>query len=510
MKSYDKRSTLSLVLRAAQCTALAILLAMVAVPARAQQAPVTLTLEEAVRLARQYNPQFRSIANDAGAADWQVREAYAQLIPSFGVGTGVSYQMAGTERIGNFQDIPRPAAYGSSYSLGGSMQIGGGTFFRMAQAKANQSATDARITASEYQLADDVTRQYLAAKRTTDQVVLQQQVLETAKEALKLAAARVAAGDKPRLDAAQAEVASGRAEVDLVQAQNTARGARRALLQLIGVEVDRDVELTTTMAVFEPKWTVVELTATAMASHPSLLAARAAERAGKASARAASMSYLPTLSISGGMSGYTRATADESSLVTNAEQSVLSRKVSCESDNALNARLTSPLPGYPRDCSQYVFTDADRAAAVASNKLFPFNFTRTPASFSMQLSLPIFNGFSRELQTEQARALSQDASYAARAEELNRRALVANSFDALQTAYRTVMLEERNTAVGQESLHLAQGRYAAGAGNIYELMQAQTLKAQADQAHLVAVYAFHESLAQLENAVGKQLRPDAH
>jgi outer membrane protein len=511
MKSIDKRSIVHIALRTAQLITIVVLLAMLAIPAHAQQAPqapATLTLDEAIRLARRYNPQYRIIANDAGGADWQVRAAYAQLLPSVNVGGGLSYQLAGTERIGNFEDVTRPAAYGSSYQIGGGMQISGRTFFNMAQARAGRSATDARITAAGYQLADDVTRAYLAAKRTSDEVALREQQLKTAQEAQKLAQARFDAGDRPRLDAAQAEVASGRAEVDLLQAQNTARSQRRALLQLIGVELDRDVELTTGLAVFEPKWSLDELTATAMSSHPQLLAVRAAESASKAGSRAAAMSYLPSINLNGSVYGYTRATADDNALVTSAQQQVASQKASCESNNELNAHLASPLPGYPKDCSIYVFTDADRQAALASNKLFPFNFTKTPASFSMSISLPIFNGFSRELQTEQARAQAQDAEYTRRAEELNRRALVANAFDAVQTAYRTVGLEERNTAVGQESLDLAQGRYAAGAGNIYELMQAQTQKAQADQARLVAVYTFHEAVAQLENAVGKPLRPE--
>jgi outer membrane protein len=507
MMSLDKRS-LRLAIRAAQAVTLAFLLALLALPAHAQEAPATLTLNEAIRLARQNNPLYRQVANDATGADWQVRQAYAQLMPDLSVSGGLSYQMAGTERIGNFQDIPRPAAYGSSYSVSGSLGLSGATFYGMAQAKANRRATDSRIVAAEYQLADDVTRQYLAAKRATDVVKLNEQVLATAKEALKLAQARFEAGDKPRLDAAQAEVATGRAEVDLLQSKNTARAERRALLQLMGVSVDRDVELTTSMEVFEPKWTVEELTATALAAHPSVLAARAAETAGKASAKAAKMSYLPSLFVQGGFSAYTRATADENALIANAEQGVLSQKASCEANNELNAHLATPLPGYPKDCSVYTFTAEDRAAAVASNKLFPFNFTKTPLNFSMGIQLPIFNGFTRELQTQQARAQAQDLSYAARAEEMNRRALVANSLEALQTAYTTVALEERNVLVGNESLQLAQARYAAGAGNIYELQQAQTLKAQADQAHLVAVYSFHESLARLENAVGKPLRAE--
>jgi outer membrane protein TolC len=506
MKSSTTLSTVSTILRAVQCIAFLILLLLLAVPAHAQQAPATLSLDEAISLARRYNPQFRTVANDAAGADWQVRSAYGHLLPSVSVGGGLSYQLAGTERIGNFEDVARPAAYGSSYNAGASLQLSGASLFRISEAKAQRSMTDARITAAEYQLAADITQQYLAAKRTSDEVVLREQQLETADAALKVAQARFDAGDKPRLDAAQAEVARGRAEVDLLQARNAARAARRALLQLIGVEVDRDVELTTALTVFEPKWTLDELVATAMSTHPQLLAARAAERAGKASARAASMAYLPSLSLSAGVYGYTRATADENQLIANAEENITNARENCEEQNELNEHLATPLPGYPRDCSKYVFTQADREAAVAANEMFPFNFTKTPVSLGLSISLPIFNGFSRTVQTQQARAQAQDASYAARAEELNRKALVADAFDALNTAYTTVSLEDRNAEVAAEQLRLAQGRYAAGAGSMYELMEAQSLKAQADQARLVAVYTFHQDIALLENAVGTKLR----
>jgi outer membrane protein TolC len=54
---------------------------------------------------------------------------------------------------------------------------------------------------------------------------------------------------------------------------------------------------------------------------------------------------------------------------------------------------------------------------------------------------------------------------------------------------------------------LARERYRLGAGSILELTQAQSTKARADQAHLNAIYSFHENLATLEAAVGRQLRP---
>ncbi|HEX6693197.1 MAG TPA: TolC family protein [Longimicrobiales bacterium] len=524
MTSTRTASIIRTTLDTARLVVLAILLLMLAVPLVAQEpapppAPVTaaqtnaqpqavLTLEEAIRLARINNPTYRAVTNDATSADWAVREAYAGLLPSFGVNGNMNYYAAGEERVGNSGAIvsTNPASYTSSYSIGGSLQLSPNTFLDMSRARANRTATDARIAAAEYSLAADVTRQYVTALRTADEVKLREQELETAKTAERLAQARYDAGAAPRLDVAQAEVSSGRAEVALLQANSAARAQRRALLQLMGVDLDHDVQLTSTFTVAAPTWSLQELQAWATQSHPSITAARAQVSASKAASRAANLSYLPTFNLSGGVGGYTRAIADDDALLSMAESGVANARENCEANNELSARLTSPLPGYPQDCSRFVFTDSDRRDALAANSMFPFNFTKNPASFGLSMSFPIFNGFTRERNVQEARAAAQDASYAARAEELNRRAQVANAYDALQTAYSTVALEDRNTAAAAEQLRLAQERYSLGAGSIVELMLAQSTKAQADQARLAALYSFHENFAALENAVGRPLR----
>src|SRR5688500_12054799 len=69
---------------------------------RAQQAPpATLTLSDAVALARRNNPDYRIQANDAGVADWNVRESLGSLLPSVSIGNSYTYQAAG-----------RPQAFG--------------------------------------------------------------------------------------------------------------------------------------------------------------------------------------------------------------------------------------------------------------------------------------------------------------------------------------------------------------------------------------------------------------
>jgi outer membrane protein len=493
---------------------LAAALAIAVTPAvQAQEpTPATLTLEEAIRLAVRNNPAYRSTLNDGGVADWQVRSAYASLLPSLGVGAGASYQAAGKPELAgglNAEDFgitATPAYLSSSYSLGMSLRLDGGTFFGLAQQRASRAATDARIVAARYDLAANVTNRYLAARRAQDNVALQRQVVETAAEALRLAEARMDVGEGMRLDVAQAEVNQGRAEVGLIQAEHAFEIAKLALLQEVGVELDRDIELSSAFEVFEPDWELQALLDQAQRTHPRVEAARRSEAATAANSRAARMSYLPSLNFSAGWSGSTRAVADDQVAVASARRSKESSKQSCESQNELNARLTEPLPGYPRDCSGIVFTAEDEALALAANSLFPFDFTNRPPSFSMSVSLPIFNGFNRELQVQQASAAAEDARMNTRAEELSRRSQVTTAFLAVDAAHRTVALEERNAATAAEQLELAQERYRLGLGSILELSQAQEGAARADQALLAARYAFFDNLAALESAVGGPLR----
>lgn len=495
--------------RLAVGAAVAVLVAGSDVPLAAQHAPPTLSLEEALQLARRHNPAFLRQRNDEAVADWNVRAAYGSLLPSLTVSGGLDWQAGGVQRFGLFsgEDLGltrTPDYYFSGYGIRLNMNVSGGTLFRMAQERAQRQATVASIEAAAFTLEADVARQYLAALRARDNVVLTRRELDAAAEALRLAEARASAGAASRLDVAQAEVEHGRAQVALLQADATAEAEKLLLVQRLGLDVTSAFELTTELVVFEPTWSLDELTTAAMHGHPQLVAARAAESAGAAAARAARMQYLPTISLSGGWSGWTRMTRNEGYLIEQAEEAATNRVQGCQRTNDLYSRLAQPLP--PEDCSRFVLTDANRAAILEQNAMWPFNFTKEPPSFGLVLSMPIFNGFTREAQLQTAAAAASDAKHQRREEELNRRTAVATSFLALQTAYRAVAIEERNVRAAAEQLELATERYRLGAGSILELTQAQATRARADQAHLAALYSFHENLAALEAAAGRRLR----
>jgi len=215
------------------------------------------------------------------------------------------------------------------------------------------------------------------------------------------------------------------------------------------------------------------------------------------------MSYLPTLSVSGGWSGYTlKRGLSSSEIIDQTRAGIENQRLGCESNNKLAELLNEPLS----DCSRYVFTPDIERRALAANRLFPFDFTGEPPSFSARVSIPIFNGFARERQLETARATADDARHRRRAAELQQEAGVATAYLNLTAAYRAVGIEERNAEAAAEQLQLERERYRLGAGTFLELSQAETVKARADRDYLNALYRFHESLAALEAAVGQRLR----
>ena len=474
----------------------------------AQTPAGTLTLEEAIGLARRNNPAFLQQQNDAGLAEWQTREAYGGLLPSSSVSGGVSYQAGGEQRFGSFSGSDlgigvTPAYYFSDYSLGMRYDLSGATLYGVKQARSSERAVDARISAAAFNLSAAVTRQYLAVLRAQDGVALAQQEQDRASENYTLAEARVSVGAAIPLDEKQAAVELGRAEVAVLQAQNQLVVERLRLGEQIGTPIGESVELVSRFTVGEPPASKDALLERAMSNHPNLTAFRANEQAARAGVRMAQSNYLPTLSMSAGWSGYTRAASSDQFLIDQAEDGLAGAMQQCIATNAVLTRLTEPLP--TRDCSSLVFTPAMADDIRRENNAFPFDFTSQPFGASLTVSLPLFTGFSRQRQVEQAKVTASDAQHQRRAEEMRLRTEVESAYSTLVTARRSEELEGRNRSLADEQLNLARERYRVGAANFLELKDAETLKARADRDYLTALYSYHEALAALQAAVGEPL-----
>lgn len=499
-----------MVLKCSRLLCTLVLSAVPGVPAGLHAQAATLTLDEAVALARRNNPDFLQQANAASHADWNVRAAYGALLPGASVSTTVGYQAAGTPRFGNFtgSDFGLGSTtdyYSSSYSLGLTYRVSGSALLAPGQARAQRTATESNIEAAAFTLRANVTRQYLAVRRAQDGVTLARQELARADDNLRLARARVDVGSAIPLEAKQAEVERGRAEVALLQAENLLHGERLRLIQVLGIELDREIELTTGFSVRDVPWTVDQLVDMAVAGHPQLHAARASMTAAGAGVRMARTTYLPSLSLSAGFSGFARQAGNADFLIAQANQNAAQQAQSCTLLNQISAGLSTPLPNTPADCSVFTVTPDQERRIRESNRVFPFDYSKDPFSMSLTLSLPLFDGLNRERQVEQARIAQSDAELRLRSEELRIRTEVATALQNVRTAQRAAELEARNLELATEQLTLARERYRVGSASFLELQDAETVMARADRAHLAALYQFHENLAALEAAVGQPL-----
>ena len=473
----------------------------------AQQAPTELSLPEALSLARENNPAFLQQSNDVGVARSSVRSAYGDLLPSLSAGAGLGYTAEGEARFGSVQFGAQPENYSSDYSVSMNLQVSGASLLQPSVQRSQQRATERRVAGAAANLEAQVSQQYLTVLQAREQVA--QAELEVARtgESLRLAEAQLEVGAGIPLDVRRAQVDRGRAEVTLVQARNTAEIAALTLGQLVGVPIDGSVELTTRFEIFEPNLNAEELVQAALQENPVLLAARATSAAARTTVQSARTSYLPTLSLSAGLRGSVYEAGNVNSLVSQQLAGLGQQYESCLLNNEILA-LVGRAPG---NCALFNPTDPTveqriRQQAEAENRGWPFDYNRQPLSASVQVSLPIFQGFSRQLQVDQARASAADAQQTVRAEELRLRQEVNAAVRNLEAAYETAQLQEEVRANAAEEFRLAQERFRFGAANSIEVTDAQTSLAREEQVLINAVYDFHKSLAALEALVGRSLR----
>jgi outer membrane protein len=481
-------------------------LALAATPLTAQ---TVLTLEQAIEQAKGFSPTYLSVRNDGSAADWGVRAAYAQFVPSVTASAGGTWIDQGAQRFGTIEFFQTTQWIYSNYSLNFNLDIDGNTIFGVPNARAARRATEARISAAEFNLESSIAFQYMAVLRAQDVVDVAVRQRDRAQENRQLVSSRVSAGAAAGTDGGQAEVDLGRAEVALIRAEGALRQSRLQLAEQIGSSIDADVVLASEFDVFEPDFDLDDLLGMSLGEHPSLAAARAEESARRAAARQVSTSqYLPSIRLNGRLGGQAQQALNEDFILQQTQGSAASRASTCERNNAIHNGISGGLPGYTtQNCAALAYSDADGAAALAANNVFPFDFSSSPAQVGITVSLPIFTGFNRERQVSQANNAAQDAEYQRRSEELRLRTQVTNAYDNLATAYEVVQAESRNRALAEEQLQLQQRRYALGAVDLLVLMDAQTALSAAEQSYLNAVYDFHYNLIALEAAVGQPLRP---
>ncbi len=483
----------------AVCLTAAPLAAQPTIPA--PPAGPSLSLEEALGIARRSSPMYLQDVEGRQSASAALRSAYGSLLPTLGSSFSSSYRQGKTQL---FQGVSLGATsdvISSSYGLDASLSLSQSALLAPKVQRANLNATDAEIAASAQTLRTNITKQYLAVLQQRARAELQDTLVATAQTQLELAQIKAQVGSGTQLDVQRAEVQLGQARVDAIQARNQAEVETLRLYQQMGVESQSNTQLTTNLPVERPMITVDQALDMARGQNPVLRALDARQEAADVGVRQARGEYLPTLRLSTGLGGYTSQFTDNGVLIN---QSRSAARSSCFQRQSILEIVGQPSD--PSICNAIDLTPGQIDRIRSENSSFPFNFTSDPLMFSASLSLPIFNGFGREQRVEEAQVRRNQARYRARAQELQLEADVTAALLTLETAFQTTQLQEQNSRTAREALRLAEERYRVGASTLVELSQARDDFARAEQARINARYEFQRAYTDLENAVGRPLR----
>jgi len=468
-----------------------------------QSAPV-LTMAQAVALATRNNPDFLATRNNRRNASLDERAAFGALLPKLSASLSGQYQQGGQQFFNGVSLSANSDVLQSQYDIGVQYSINAGSFIAPRVQRANSRAVDADIAGAASTLSALVKQDYLTALQSLAQAELQDSLVANAAIQLQLAQARQQVGTGTLLDVRRAEVALSQQKVTLLQQRNQNDIDKLRLFQQMGMDEPQDTRLVSDLKVGDPLPALDTILALARRQNPGVVALRARESVADLTVAREKTEYTPTLTLSTGLGGYTYQYRDPNFLVNQAQVSTANARSSCiatqEVRQAVGLSNTLPL------CSSIQFTDADAAQLRSQNSQFPFSFTRAPASVSAQLSLPIFDGFSREQRVQEAQVAKENARYKEKSSELALNADIRAAYLSLETAQQTVALQQENAAKARTELDFVQNEYGVGLATFVDLTTSRTAYAQAETDRINAVYNYHKAFAALESAVGRPLR----
>src|SRR5216117_1703622 len=308
-----------------------------------QPVSATLSLSDAIALAREHNPAYRQTIHDRSPAAWGVRNAWSSLwLPSVTASGGVGYAGPGEQNFLTSSFSQSVSTWSSNYSFLLDWTLNGQTLSEPGLRKAQLNAAQADVVGAETNLVTAVTQQYLTVLQARDNAEVARQQLQHDEQFLKLAQARYDVGRASLIDVRQAQVARGQAEVALLRAQTGLQLEKLRLFQQIGVSAPVDlgtVQLTDTFAVQTPAWQLGDLLTMAEAQNPALKALRAREGAARWGVRAATGAYTPSVSVSASWSGFTQKLSDINPTIAAESASAAANIAACQYENTawLNA-----------------------------------------------------------------------------------------------------------------------------------------------------------------------------
>jgi outer membrane protein len=410
----------------------------------------SITLDEAIRLARQNSPQVISARNAINANEATVRTRMSSFFPtvsgSFSSGWSAGQVFNTSGDIVNRNSVT-PWNWSRRLSANWLLFDGGDRNFLLRAARANVAASEANEVAAEFSVAYSVAQQYYAALAARESRSAAQAALTEAELNLRAATGRIASGAATRSDSLRAIIAVGNQQLAMLTAETDLQNANASLTRLVGTPFNVTAAAVDTLLVVPSLPDSAELIQY-LETAPAVRAAQASVSASSAAVRSSRTDYWPTLSASYGI---TNNIADTS---------------------------------------------------------FQFWHGRTlqNKSFGLSMNIPIFNGLGREETVQRARITEMNAKASLRDAQMLAQQQLTQYLGALRLAQARIAIQQASLVAAQEDLRVQQQRYELGASTQLELLTTQTQLNSARYNLVNARYQLRIARAQLEQLLGREIR----
>jgi outer membrane protein TolC len=402
-----------------------------------------ITVDEAVAIALEYQPNIQARLGDYAAAKYRVDQALSPLLPQLAASVSTSRSHATVVTTSSTTGLNSTVISRNDFGETFGMQL---TLSQLLfDFGKNRASVDAARKLSEVAL-EDVELQRQLITQTVKQaytninfaqrlIRVNEQALQRADLNLRSARGFFEVGTRPKSDVTRAEVDVANARVDVIRARNAERLARVALNTAIGVRADTPTQVEDSL-VYQP------------------------------------------------------STMDRAKLMDEAlrrRPEFRQAKLRAEAADALVRRSVRDF--YP---------DVTGAAAYGATR------TDLNEAWSATLSLQwsIFDGGNRIARHREARANLEAAEARVRATDLDIQRDVEQAQIQVSEAEERIQAVQKAVESAQENFRLAQGRFDAGVGTILELTDAQLALTQTQNTEAQALADYRIALSNLDRAVG--------
>jgi outer membrane protein len=402
-----------------------------------------LSVDDAIAIALETQPNIRARISDYVAAAFRVDQALAPLLPQItGSWTAARDQIATGGRLTSGTDLTRTVTTWSTsttarVSLSQILFDFGKNF---ASTEAARKLADVALEDTELQrqlVTQTVKESFTNINFAVRLIQVNQQAVERAELNLRSARGFFEVGTRPKSDVARAEVDVANARVDLIRARNAERLARVALATAMGLPATTPLQIQDNLVYQPVTLDRVRLAEDALRMRPEFRQARLNAEANDARLRRAQRDFFPDIT-GGGFYG---------------------------------------------------------AARADMNEIWELN---------LSLNWTIFDGGNRIARYREARANLEAAQARVKASELDISREVEQSVNNVIEADERIQAAQVAVASAQENFRLAQGRFDAGVGTILELTDAQLALTQAQNTEAQALADYRIALARLDRAVGRR------